>query len=73
MEDRGPYIRIWQELSRDKSMIFLAGPRQVGKTFPLVYTFFEFRKVHDTYSPPYSFAPLRNLRILSKYDILRTN
>lgn len=32
MEKRTPYIQIWQELSRDKSMIFLAGPRQSGKT-----------------------------------------
>lgn len=32
MESRPLYIKIWQELSRDKSMVFLAGPRQVGKT-----------------------------------------
>ncbi|MFV1951670.1 MAG: ATP-binding protein [Nitrospinota bacterium] len=32
MENRGPYIKIWQELIRDKSMVFLAGPRQAGKT-----------------------------------------
>ena len=25
-------MKIWQELSREKNMIFLAGPRQVGKT-----------------------------------------
>lgn len=32
MEKRTPYRKIWQELSREKSMIFLAGPRQSGKT-----------------------------------------
>ena len=32
MEKRTPYVRIWQELSQEKSMIFLAGPRQSGKT-----------------------------------------
>jgi len=29
---RQPYIDIWNELSKEKKMIFLAGPRQVGKT-----------------------------------------
>ena len=32
MDTREPYLKIWQELSREKSMIFLVGPRQVGKT-----------------------------------------
>jgi len=32
MEKRTPYVQVWQELSREKSMIFLAGPRQSGKT-----------------------------------------
>ena len=32
MESRTPYIRIWEDLSFDKSMIFLVGPRQAGKT-----------------------------------------
>ncbi len=32
MNTREPYCKIWQELSEDKSMIFLVGPRQVGKT-----------------------------------------
>jgi predicted AAA+ superfamily ATPase len=32
MHSRELYQKIWQELSKDKSMIFLAGPRQVGKT-----------------------------------------
>lgn len=32
MEKRSIYVKIWQELVRDKSMIFLAGPRQAGKT-----------------------------------------
>lgn len=32
MKNRKPYIQIWQELARDKSMIFLSGPRQAGKT-----------------------------------------
>jgi len=32
MEKRTPYINVWKELSRDKAMIFLAGPRQSGKT-----------------------------------------
>lgn len=30
--DRSLYLRLWDELSRAKSMIFLSGPRQVGKT-----------------------------------------
>ena len=32
MYTRKLYLKIWQELSREKNMIFLAGPRQVGKT-----------------------------------------
>jgi uncharacterized protein len=32
MVKRAPYIQVWQELSQEKSMIFLAGPRQSGKT-----------------------------------------
>lgn len=32
MEGRHLYVKIWQELVRDKSMVFLAGPRQAGKT-----------------------------------------
>lgn len=32
MYSRQMYVNIWQELSREKSMIFLAGPRQAGKT-----------------------------------------
>jgi uncharacterized protein len=32
MKRRMPYIKIWQELVNDKSMIFLVGPRQAGKT-----------------------------------------
>ncbi len=32
MESRVLYVKIWQELIRDKSMVFLAGPRQTGKT-----------------------------------------
>jgi predicted AAA+ superfamily ATPase len=32
MENRTSYIHVWQELSKDKAMIFLAGPRQSGKT-----------------------------------------
>jgi len=32
MEKRTPYRDVWQELSREKSMVFLAGPRQSGKT-----------------------------------------
>ena len=30
--DRRPYVRLWEELSRSKAMVFLSGPRQVGKT-----------------------------------------
>ena len=30
--DRRPYARLWEELSRSKAMVFLSGPRQVGKT-----------------------------------------
>ncbi len=32
MWERTSYIKIWQELSAEKSMVFLAGPRQAGKT-----------------------------------------
>jgi len=32
METRDTYLKIWQELAREKSMVFLVGPRQVGKT-----------------------------------------
>jgi predicted AAA+ superfamily ATPase len=32
MIDRELYIKIWKELSRDKSMVFVVGPRQSGKT-----------------------------------------
>ena len=32
MKRRTPYIKIWQDLAIDKSMIFLVGPRQAGKT-----------------------------------------
>lgn len=32
MESRNPYMEIWQELSAEKSMVFIAGPRQTGKT-----------------------------------------
>lgn len=32
MKRRTPYIKIWQDIAADKSMIFLAGPRQAGKT-----------------------------------------
>lgn len=32
MEKRIPYVKAWKELSDEKAMIFLAGPRQTGKT-----------------------------------------
>jgi hypothetical protein len=32
MEQRSLYKKVWTELSREKSMIFMAGPRQAGKT-----------------------------------------
>ena len=32
MINRPMYINLWQELSKEKQMIFLSGPRQVGKT-----------------------------------------
>jgi predicted AAA+ superfamily ATPase len=32
MEKRKPYLSAWEELSGNKTMIFLAGPRQAGKT-----------------------------------------
>jgi len=32
MHNRSFYIKIWQELAAGKSMIFIAGPRQAGKT-----------------------------------------
>jgi predicted AAA+ superfamily ATPase len=32
MEKRSPYLRTWQDLANEKSMVFLVGPRQAGKT-----------------------------------------
>ena len=32
MEKRELYFKTWRELSKNKSMVFLAGPRQAGKT-----------------------------------------
>jgi predicted AAA+ superfamily ATPase len=32
MEKRTLYTNIWEDLARDKNMIFVAGPRQAGKT-----------------------------------------
>jgi predicted AAA+ superfamily ATPase len=32
MERRHPYLKIWETLAAEKSMVFLAGPRQSGKT-----------------------------------------
>ena len=32
MVTREPYLKIWEELAREKGMVFLVGPRQVGKT-----------------------------------------
>ncbi len=32
MDSRNPYVRIWADLAAGKSMIFLTGPRQAGKT-----------------------------------------
>ena len=32
MIERSMYLNLWQELSTEKQMIFLSGPRQVGKT-----------------------------------------
>ena len=32
MKARNLYTRIWKELSADKEMVFLSGPRQAGKT-----------------------------------------
>ncbi len=30
MHSREPYLKIWRELAIDKTMVFLAGPRQAG-------------------------------------------
>jgi predicted AAA+ superfamily ATPase len=32
MIERDMYVRIWQELSAEKNMVFISGPRQAGKT-----------------------------------------
>ncbi len=32
MDERKIYLKIWEELSGDKSMVFIVGPRQAGKT-----------------------------------------
>jgi len=32
MEERKLYFKVWDELSQEKSMVFMVGPRQAGKT-----------------------------------------
>ena len=32
MEQRQPYLSIWNALASEKAMVFLSGPRQSGKT-----------------------------------------
>ncbi len=32
MIERGLYEQLWKELSNEKAMVFMAGPRQAGKT-----------------------------------------
>jgi predicted AAA+ superfamily ATPase len=32
MEERRIYLKVWDELAQEKSMVFMAGPRQAGKT-----------------------------------------
>ena len=32
MLKRSPFVRVWDELVREKSMVFMSGPRQCGKT-----------------------------------------
>jgi len=32
MEERNLYLKVWDELAREKSMVFMVGPRQAGKT-----------------------------------------
>jgi uncharacterized protein len=32
MIKREPYVRLWRDLSAEKAMVFVAGPRQAGKT-----------------------------------------
>lgn len=32
MEERKLYLKVWDELAREKSMVFMVGPRQAGKT-----------------------------------------
>ena len=32
MLDRELYLKIWRGLSAEKNMVFMAGPRQAGKT-----------------------------------------
>jgi len=32
MRNRTLYLNLWEELSRDKAMVFISGPRQAGKT-----------------------------------------
>lgn len=32
MKDRPLYLETWRQLSSDKAMVFLSGPRQSGKT-----------------------------------------
>ena len=32
MEERPYYLRLWEDISKDKRMVFISGPRQAGKT-----------------------------------------
>jgi len=32
MEERRIYLKVWEELAQEKSMVFMVGPRQTGKT-----------------------------------------
>jgi len=32
MEERKLYLKVWDELAQEKSMVFMVGPRQAGKT-----------------------------------------
>jgi len=63
MEGREPYLKIWQDLARDKSMIFLTGPRQAGKTTLAQIISRSFSNIHSDFyvleSPSLLFPPAR--------------
>jgi predicted AAA+ superfamily ATPase len=59
MKERTPYINIWQDIAIDKSMIFLVGPRQAGKTTLSLHFIKNKSNYSATDSPQYDHPELR--------------